>query len=872
MKNTVIHNILKQEILQKQLLTSFQKLTGPGGDKKLKEKIKKTQKPKDFSEKEYYSIFASVMGNFTLNLQKKEYSHFSFIKIEETSNRSRLEVSTNINKEIKKSFSKRQRAQFIKEFLNDNPRKDYWEYISAVFTIWIHETDITLFKLIEDKEIPTEHDACAECLSYAKLLLKDIHSERNNEIKDKTVINITPQQELDKFSETDILFGFNQLQLATYYINRRFKQNGEIGEYAAERFYLRQVLKNKLCKIEFTEKERVEDIEDLSDWISQKETAIKAIAKKIIEKTNDNPLMSYLFKDKKRFLPEYLSLINARVDIDTQEVVTDPLITTLTSDIQNMVRKYLKAKFFTEKDFYDILGEFALNATKNSANNYSISLESLISDTNEITNKIKSAIKADIDSGKADFIVKNENMYRFRLKHYRLFFAAIYKSNKFNSMNGTPEKIAEKILCEVGFYKKNPPNLQEKTVENKTDTGPIIKIPQHAKMKFDSLVVYMNILFLNLRSPILYSLVDKLLLISDDFSVKNRPVQEAAIAIVSNLIYEKQLSLSDTDKKIILKIFGRNCYFFQLGAWTYIYNKYKEYINDSINNALTLDENGYTKENPYYILLKGYVTPTPSTEKNKSTQTLFDLCCLVQSLTWESLNNATEIDESIISQLNDYIIEIHGKWFYNEWEDFPSKDPTLVYACDMLLYALADTTQNKNIINLTTTAGKRLSTLHLIKITVICDYLNRKLSRPYNEKFGKEKPLPETKKGSERKEVFLLCGPFRVTSNRDLLTYMESNGNERFLLPQDIYEDYKLWLSNESQDRYKILLIRLLLFCTDFFEKENHKFGSFSKDIEFLEYDEINDIREEVIKALNENIEPNELRERFINKMKDDAK
>ena len=135
----------------------------------------------------------------------------------------------------------------------------------------------------------------------------------------------------------------------------------------------------------------------------------------------------------------------------------------------------------------------------------------------------------------------------------------------------------------------------------------------------------------------------------------------------------------------------------------------------------------------------------------------------------------------------------------------------------MALYALADIEREKH-------EKSFFERIHLYKASipfferdfietiVLCDYFNRKLSSDYDTEYDSN--------NCTANNIFLLCGSFRITSIESIITEISISQN-RFTLTESQKKDYKGWLDHESTGtRYKVLLTRYLLICTDYYDKD----------------------------------------------------
>lgn len=619
---------------------------------------------------------------------------------------------------------------------------------------------------------------------------------------------------------------------------------------------------------------------------AQKEYLTNA-ARMIVDEVNHQPLVNYLFQKLKEtqqtsYLIEYRELVNSIVKYKKDgQLTVYPPVSTLIEQIHNGIKKYTSDKFFNERDVYEILGELALAATQNST--YHIPLDKFQETNDSFRNKILQQIKKDINNQKFRWITCiDDQHYRFTLKYYRLIFTARKKSEQYNaefiSQNKSIAVICQSILDEMRLrpLQKNDNIDIEDTCES-----------SHTEWKFDSLVVYGTALLLLSPTSIMYHMIDELRKIAQNFSIhnQNRKRQESAINLICNLLCEKHNLLPEYQENMFRDTYGKSIYHFQIAAWHHLsgisepnmtFSSYTDLVYKSIEKACRLrDDHKYANAAPYYILLKGYIEDNSRCEEYKqfdtsedSTKYLYD-CCKIQSKIWninQTLSEEEKAQEIInIIKLLRTANEVFRNWInpektqYTHHTDLMATDTyplAWVYGCNMALYALADIEREKHEKSLferihLNKASVPFSERDFIETIVLCDYFNRKLSFNYDIEYDSN--------NCTANNVFLLCGSFRITSIDSIITEISISPN-RFTLTKSQKEDYKRWLDNESTGtRYKVLLTRYLLICTDYYDKDTPITLSVD-DFEdgFLEYDSISQSDVSELKKIISSNNPNQ--------------
>lgn len=573
------------------------------------------------------------------------------------------------------------------------------------------------------------------------------------------------------------------------------------------------------------------------------------VAEDILNAVNQQPLMAYLFNKSTAYLDEYRNLIYSITQYDNGEIVITPPVETLYDILKQQINQLVFGKCFSAHDLLCAIGKWAESASNNKEGYYYIT---------DISSEIEGISIIDIHkeaSKKARKLFEfNNGKYKFALKQYRLIFQAMKLAENYNeSLINNPSEIDHII-----------DDITNKIITYTSEANE----KDHTVWAFDDLIDFSETLRMDLDGLLVHGVTNELIECANDFSVSNREYQEKAIAVLSYMLCENRFLKTDDIKRVFEATYGKSIYKFQIDAWPHLQRTTKiftEQLKNACSNACkieSINNKNYSCADPYYVFLYGALFD----EKIKlgdctidSSENFLQYCCVLQSNTWrEILSNVNTNEENVIKALASplkYLIK------YSDYERqstmITMNTPYLVYGCNMFFYTVFDcirhgTLDIKDLFN-EVRSDNNFGTLtaedvcsNFCQVILFNDYMTRKLSKPYNEVFCSSQ---STMKGNpNNSSLMLLCGSFRLTSLPALLNLFSKEHRYDIAKNEEMKEQYATYL-NYEEGRFKILLIRLLLLCSNYFDDQEDLFDDqedlpiTSQDLEgdatklFLEYD-----------------------------------
>jgi len=863
MEGTILHKLLEQTDAQsiiKICFANYSALHSKGGSR----------------SESVLTMFTRLLGDYLKNdCVRGEWN--DFILKEEAKRFSTKEIDTYVitisPDMIPNTFSEFSRCDefdrnniprsFQNFFDNKRKAKRVWIVLAAVAACFIIDTEELskcFINLVGDNNIE-EDFFDVEKTEQAKILIEIMLNDFNsclsvsqNKVATKKHSSAKHVSDFNPSDSSDeLLYGKGAYGIAKNKIELNIKHSIKKHKNTPSRESLlkeyHRIVTGKLCKIiEFNwgsthdgNIDKVDSFESISADIELLKNYLKIAADRIITEVNQQPLMQYLFGKRSEYWEEYYELLRSIAHYDNGTVTVAPPVYTLLNQLKSSIDAYAKEKFYTSCDLYDLLGKLALSATRNDNDCYNIVFDEYSNIQQMIVEDLQNDIKKRVFPW-ITYNCENDN-YRFSLKQYRLIFAAIAKANEVNrylqNQDHNSEALANQILNEMGLYVDDVKSAMT-NYDIDTSYGDS-RTPNHVTWKFDSLIVYSTALCLSVSTEIFYWLIDKLCDISSDFSVKNkqRIRQEGAISIICNLMCEKNNILPNVQCEMFQRTYGKSIYYYQISSWNIIHNISPFFANkvaESMELACRIDGNGYAKIDPYFVFLVGHLGQTT---KDKLDPLLVSACEL-QSEIWSPVYNNSE------DNLNYYREKISEKLrvISLKKDDPVANISSLCYACNILLYALSDIERGSTKSGLSWCFQRAYDNnpdwaIDLNELIVFCDYYNRRLNRKYDTNCLNQIT------GSN--DFFMLCGPYRVTSVKEITQIIR---NKKVQLSNKA-EQYEKWYEVEC-GRYKVLLARLLLICTDYFDGNNHMLNLTASDISdgFLDYDSIDT---EALKSIIDN-------------------
>ncbi len=610
---------------------------------------------------------------------------------------------------------------------------------------------------------------------------------------------------------SDYLFGLNEYFV---YPNYRQKHLSIKTEELCTGWNLKNIIKHRHIESESTEERKEEYYEFFGK-----------LSKDIISKAMKHPLYGYLFKEPEKHRKDIRELLKATVSAtDAENITVAPPVGGLKNYVENYFTDNVGKKYnFSAYDLMYALGKIAEKCSCADNEEYSISHNGIKKICSEISSEDTESLMHKCKNG--GWLEYTESGYKFITKTYRLLFLSVYSARKFNlseaPLDVTVSEIIDMIFTYIPQY----------------DSNNLVRVDD----RYDDTVFFTSGLLLQLderlKRRILQCMIEK----SSDFSVKERSNQIGCIYILSYLLCEMPLMSNKTRGELFKATYGRTMYRLQYNEWLYIKSLspfYAETAKKQLLSALET-ENGYIKEQPYFLLLLGLLP-----QSDMFPDKLY-AAALLQKTTWvdiHSENQLGNIRKKIFSLLDSIDFSVS-----NEINSQSICDALTVH---LLMYALSNTLEafpgsagDFSSELLRGDYGKNAEQI-LLKKAIFADYIIRRSNPIYCERY-----IYGDKDYSE--EMYVPCGVYRICCS---LSTLKNTG--KFHSPLSVDENifYSKCFVNEDY-RYKFLMAAMLSY-TDFFENAdadvmdslNNTLDSLSPD-EFIPYDHV-DLTSERLKKL----------------------
>lgn len=423
------------------------------------------------------------------------------------------------------------------------------------------------------------------------------------------------------------------------------------------------------------------------------------------------------------------------------------------------------------------------------------------------------------------FIIKRKDQRKFQHKELRLVFLGIYEGYQENERIEKDDSEPKRDI--VGDAVRLLSMIQETDPMNN-------QIPEHFNWKYDNSsifgCVFLNTLTYQKRKVFL----EDLCRIAGDASVRNRRIQEKAIALLSYYLVESEQMTGKQREQIFRAAYGRDMYRIQEYLWEYLrdnYPFYKKTVFENLKLACRFDENRiYALQDPNYIFL-GWDT----NDKSDIHEEFLRECCIIQHRSWFGNPDKVWDYEEVFEKINNAAAKLETAIAGKD-----SSDDILfyTYGMNLLLLSLSNVTlrsSDAHYMMKNDVKDKIIKNCDiLIKAAILCDYLTRKYNRTYNTCDPKH----------WKTDLYLLSGGIRF-----LCVYHGIlNKKEKFPINNTVVcGDYRNWYEKES-GRWKVLMTRLLSY-TDFFDKTEVKVLGKNEYVngDFLEYDHLPETHDEFI-------------------------
>lgn len=428
-------------------------------------------------------------------------------------------------------------------------------------------------------------------------------------------------------------------------------------------------------------------------------------------------------------------------------------------------------------------------------------------------------IRADVE--RFGFIIQRNGQYKFQHKELRLVFLGIYEGNCEN----------ERIKEENSESKKDP---AEKAVHllaiNKENELYNSQTTEHFNWKFDNSSIFGCVFLNTLTHQKRKTILEELCRIAGDASVRNRRMQEKAIALLSYYLVEASEMTGIQREEIFRAAYSRDMYSIQENLWEYLSEScpfYKKTVAESLERACTFDEKRqYARQDPNYIFL-GWDREPPKKDRRRFLRE----SCKFQHQSWFGNSERGWDYEEVFRSIGTAAEKLE--------EDNKNDVLYYVYGLNLLLLALSNIRLRHSDAHfrMEKEVENRITENHdlLMKAAVLCDFMTRKYNRVYND----------CGCGTWKTDLFLLSGGIRF-----LCVYNDLLAFSKVPMSTEMLEAYNRWYASES-GRWKVLMTRLLSH-TDFFEKTDAEYIGEEeyRTEDFLEYDHLPETYDEFVNSI----------------------
>ncbi len=529
-------------------------------------------------------------------------------------------------------------------------------------------------------------------------------------------------------------------------------------------------------------------------------------------------------------------LIQNSIKTTATSITFVPTVHALLAIIQNKLRLYCERKEYTISDIIRFYGELSLLAadtksshsfTSTQIDNVCVTLTRRCGSNSffhllELRDDIKNVSEK---APHGDFIEKGNNTFKFSIKPYRLIFHALALAEKAN--NSTD------FSCEQAFDEM----LQ---IGRLASTRPVDLVNLYNGYH-DDLLIFSAAYICALDKLPKKAFIDYLLKLSNQFEIKNRTKQIAAIYILAYTLYEDESLTYAQRQEIFQQTYGTTSYQLQNIQWEMLDKQSSFYIHkikDTYQSLFT-NKSFYTDKQPFYFFYYHLYPKKHHTHRNENT--VQEYCHKAFSLRkeiWASLDDHKEKSTSDrIKQCIDLLnegISIKEQFFSTDISQIENIENnncgylarTLAYGIQAVLYAIA------NILNYTNSdEASQLdndASSQLLECLFFADYICRKSNLEYRA-YIENTP--------EQNNLYLLCGAFRCVCALPPLKIV-------YQMPSFMKKEYALWLKKEKNRYY--YLLAYLLSLSDFFEEDEKKsllnlnqLPESTDEIMFLPYDHL---------------------------------
>ncbi len=609
--------------------------------------------------------------------------------------------------------------------------------------------------------------------------------------------------------------------------------------------------KEKLCYYLFglyPESSKYEIISVLSEWncisdVRAKEYTINEvyeIACKIVDACSLQPMYGYLLKENpiKHMLEVREILKHMLQHKNMGSIYLEPPVKSISSWIKKLTSHMLRDTCYTSRDFIQFIGILAKRAKDTFGHSIGVNdLEAIR------RSEFSDVAKEDWDYYVSMFQVfansflavsVEPDVYKFRIKPFRLILAGIADAEKINELHLNPIPFVENY-----FPMKK---IRE-----------CVRLSDEFDVKHDEYCFYGLSLLYHLSAERRNCCIEEMCKKAEDFSVSFRSTQICYLYLLT-VILASELPLSYRQReKIMLKCYGKTMYRFQASFFRYLLQTssyFKECVEKSVRNACTVEmkiigENSVQKValgQPYYFFAYGIIHEASNiisfAEMEKGKLSLSE-CFLrnaasIQCKTWYPAHEVSNKEKKDLMQVISSGFEMGLKHITNG-QNICSLSTDLmryVYGIQLLGYAFANLMNyHKGSLSKifvteeqTMEKGKEIA----FNALVYSDYYMRVANVAY----------PDNIKGG-----CILCGTYRATSATDIrpiagISLCTNDNNEGKMYPA-YYQWLKKEWENERTKRYAYLMARVLNSTgsqnelKDLIEEILHN----ANNIDFMDYD-----------------------------------
>lgn len=562
--------------------------------------------------------------------------------------------------------------------------------------------------------------------------------------------------------------------------------------------------------------------------------SLRTLAGGIVREALKYPLFNYLIdaRDVSRHVDEVRELLKITARYNGRVVINTP-VGSMISWARREIRDSAVSRSFTVDDFIDVLGGCAdAAAVSGSAHGHEFSIGEIAG--GRYAAGASDALSADIAAALRDpgnrFLMNGSTAgrYKFRVRQYRLLFAALRDARAFNMSDDPDDKTTDLMIDRIQSYFTRRANAVDDPLSD-------IRIEDD---RYDVYVFYAAALISALDTRLRGRLLARICRAEAiDFSVERRPRQIGFIFIATYLLCEDIPLTYDQREMLFTASYGRTLYKLQAEHWGYIRDT-SSYFMRRVGTALDAALSGGTDQ-PLFWFLYGYyfdykcnwfrecgITGADS----KDPRSFLGKCAVLQMQTW--YGGMTGDSAAVFAKILDGIDVCHSALRSGRTNDISRR--TFAYAGHMLCYALANLLNGLLRGRRQTAAAAGLASVHeeseigsilcrlndpmhrgdatvrqvIIRTAVLSDYYSRSLNPLYG---------PPDADPADHSRLYLPCGAFRVIC---VLDYIDNDLSPVNWIEEDIVcldktktAAYLAWTKREfarDNTRYGLLLLKLL--------------------------------------------------------------